>query len=159
MNCQWSFRVLPDYMCVVQQIAESLVTGNLNIEGHAEVGKITGFIRGKSIVVFYSSEHPPAWKVDLLGHFLLWSLNGNLHSVQSVYMSFSNTARLGGCLVQDNSSNAVGTPYRWSSHSPTTYSCVTDCTGAQYEVHVIGMYHWNSIRSHVALFWRPYNYN
>ena len=42
--------------------------------------------------------------------------------------------------MQDNSSNAVGTPYRWSSHSPTTYSCVTDCTGAQYEVHVIGMY-------------------
>ena len=53
-------------MCVVQQIAESLVTSNLNIEGHAEVGKITRFIRGKSIVVFHCSEHPPARKVDLL---------------------------------------------------------------------------------------------
>ena len=42
--------------------------------------------------------------------------------------------------MQEDSSNAVGTPYRWSSRSPTTYSCVTDCTGAQYEVHVIGMY-------------------
>ena len=60
-----------------------------------------------------------------------------------IYMSFSNTARLGGCLVQEDSSNAVGTPYndyRWSSRSPTTYSCVTDCAGAQYEVHVVGMY-------------------
>ena len=60
-----------------------------------------------------------------------------------IYMFFSNIARLGGCLVQEDSSNAVGTPYndyRWSSRSPTTYSCVTDCTGAQYEVHVVGMY-------------------
>jgi len=42
--------------------------------------------------------------------------------------------------VQEDSSNAVGTPY-YSNRSPTTYSCVTDCTGTQYEVHVIGIYY------------------
>jgi len=43
--------------------------------------------------------------------------------------------------VQEGSSNAVGTPSSYSgTHIPTTYSCVTDCTGGQYEVHVIGMY-------------------
>ena len=52
-----------------------------------------------------------------------------------------NVARLGGCLVQEGSSNSVGTPSSYSgSNTPTTYSCVTDCTGGQYEVHVIGMY-------------------
>ena len=44
--------------------------------------------------------------------------------------------------MQEDSSNAVGTPYSriYTGRSPTTYSCVTDCMGAQYEVHVIGMY-------------------
>lgn len=45
--------------------------------------------------------------------------------------------------MQEGSSNAVGTPYSqiYSNRSPTTYSCVTDCTGTQYEVHVIGIYY------------------
>lgn len=45
--------------------------------------------------------------------------------------------------MQEDSSNAVGTPYSqiYSNRSPTTYSCVTDCTGTQYEVHVIGIYY------------------
>jgi len=43
--------------------------------------------------------------------------------------------------VQEGSSNSVGTPSSYSgTYTPTTYSCVTDCTGGQYEVHVIGMY-------------------
>jgi len=81
-----------------------------------------------------------------LGRVLL-SITANVcaHSVNCKLMSyiylFPNAARLGGCLVQEGSSNSVGTPSSYSStYNPTTYSCVTDCTGGQYEVHVIGMY-------------------
>ena len=45
--------------------------------------------------------------------------------------------------MQLGSPNAVGTPYKQIGsyvYTPTTYSCVPDCTGAQYEVHMIGMY-------------------
>ena len=45
--------------------------------------------------------------------------------------------------MQSGSPNAVGTPYKQIGsyvYTPTTYSCVPDCTGAQYEVHMIGMY-------------------
>jgi len=66
------------------------------------------------------------------------------------YISLSNTARLGGCLLQEGSSNALGTPSSYSgTYTPTTYSCVTDCTGGQYEVHVIGMYGTTSLENNV----------
>ena len=66
------------------------------------------------------------------------------------YISLPNAARLGSCLLQEGSSNAVGTPSSYSgTHIPTTYSCVADCTGCQYEVHVIAMYGTTSLDNNV----------